>query len=144
MLLKMSAMRRTDKKYDELEQQPVGVDKKTQQEIKEQYRLQEQDNFIRKGYLLCLLLFLATGVGMVTAILEGTYKDAILAEQILITVFGTIYMILFIIMVCCYGVTQLRIALLLFISMFIGCVGGFMVAANLKVVISHLKDTQTN
>tara|TARA_B100000902_G_scaffold192059_2_gene183525 strand:- start:2924 stop:3343 length:420 start_codon:yes stop_codon:yes gene_type:complete len=138
------SVRRSDKKYDELEQQPVGVPKKTQQEIKENYRLQEQDNFIRKGYLLCLLLFLATGVGMITAILEGTYKDAILAEQILITVFGTIYMILFIIMVCCYGVTQLRIALLLFISMFIGCVGGFMVAANLKVVISHLKDTQAN
>jgi len=138
------SVRRSDKKYDELEQQPVGVPKKTQNEIKENYRLQEQDHFIRKGYLLCLLLFLATGVGMVTAILEGTYKDAILAEQILITVFGTVYMILFIIMVCCYGVTQLRIALLLFISMFIGCVGGFMVAANLKVVISHLNDTQKN
>ena len=138
------SVRRSDKKYYELEQQPVGVPKKTQNEIKENYRLQEQDHFIRKGYLLCLLLFLATGVGMVTAILEGTYKDAILAEQILITVFGTVYMILFIIMVCCYGVTQLRIALLLFISMFIGCVGGFMVAANLKVVISHLNDTQKN
>ena len=138
------SVRRSDKKYDELEQQPVGVPKKTQNEIKENYRLQEQDHFIRKGYLLCLLLFLATGVGMVTAILEGTYKDAILAEQILITVFGTVYMILFIIMVCCYGVTQLIIALLLFISMFIGCVGGFMVAANLKVVISHLNDTQKN
>ncbi len=138
------SVRRSDKKYDELEQQTIGVPKKTQQEIKENYRLQEQDHFIRKGYLLCLLLFLATGVGMVTAILEGTYKDAILAEQILITVFGTVYMILFIIMVCCYGVSQLRIALLLFISMFIGCVGGFMVAANLKVVISHLNDTQKN
>lgn len=138
------SVRRDNKKYDELEQQSVGVPKRTQHEIKESYRLQEQDNFIRKGYLLCLLLFLATGVGMVTAILEGTYKDAILAEQILITVFGTIYMILFIIMVCCYGVSQLRIALLLFISLFIGCVGGFMVAANLKVVISHLKDTNAN
>jgi len=137
------SVRRNDKKYDELEQQPVGVPKKTQQEIKENYRLQEQDNFIRKGYLLCLLLFLATGVAMITVILEGTYKDAILAEQILITVFGTVYMILFIIMVCCYGVSQLRIALLLFISMFIGCVGGFMVAANLKVVMSHLNDTKT-
>ena len=131
------SVRRNDKKYDELEQQPVGVPKKTQQEIKENYRLQEQDNFIRKGYLLCLLLFLATGVAMITVILEGTYKDAILAEQILITVFGTVYMILFIIMVCCYGVSQLRIALLLFISMFIGCVGGFMVAANLKVCLLY-------
>ena len=139
----MSVRRNNDKKYDELEQQPTGFSKRTENDIKEKYRLQDQDNFIRKGYLLCLLLFLATGVLMVTVILEGTYRDAVLAEQILITVFGTIYLILFIIMVCCYGVTQLRIALLLFISMFIGCVGGFMIAANLKVVMSHLQDTNS-
>jgi len=137
------SVQRKNKKYDELEQQPLGVPKKTQDEIKENYRLQEQDTFIRKGYLLCLLLFLAVGVGMCTAVLEGTYKEAILAEQILITVFGTIYIILFIIMICCFGVAQLRIAILLFISIFIGCVGGFMVAANLKIVISHLEDTKT-
>tara|TARA_A100001015_G_scaffold306165_1_gene400029 strand:+ start:811 stop:1227 length:417 start_codon:yes stop_codon:yes gene_type:complete len=136
------SVRRDNKKYDELEMQSTGVPKQTQNEIREAYRLQEQDNFIRKGYLLCLLLFLATGVGIVTAVLEGTYKDAIFAEQILVTVFGTIYMILFIIMVCCYTQSQLRIALLLFTSLFIGTVGGFMIAANLKVVISHLKDEQ--
>lgn len=135
----MSVRRSNDKKYDELEQQPTGASKR---DIEEKYRLEEQDTFIRKGYLLCLLLFLATGVLMVTVVLEGTYKDAVLAEQILITVFGTIYLILFIVMVCCYGVTQLRIALLLFVSMFIGCVGGFMIAANLKVVMSHLQDTK--
>ena len=135
----MSVRRSNDKKYDELEQQPTGASKR---DIEEKYRLEEQDTFIRKGYLLCPLLFLATGVLMVTVVLEGTYKDAVLAEQILITVFGTIYLILFIVMVCCYGVTQLRIALLLFVSMFIGCVGGFMIAANLKVVMSHLQDTK--
>lgn len=136
----MSIRRNEKKTYDELEQQPTGDSKKHTENIRESYRLQEQDQFIRKGYLLCLLLFLATGVGIVTSILEGTFRESILAEQILITVFGTIYLILFIIMVCCYGVQQLRIALLLFISMFIGCVGGFMIAANLKVVISHLQD----
>lgn len=139
----MSVRRSNDKKYDELEQQQFnGMSKRDETKIEERYRLQEQDSFIRKGYLLCLLLFLGTGVLMVTVVLEGTYKDAVLAEQILITVFGTIYLILFIIMVCCYGVTQLRIALLLFVSMFIGCVGGFMIAANLKVVMSHLQDTK--
>ena len=135
----MSVRRSNDKKYDEIEQQPTGASKR---DIEEKYRLEEQDTFIRKGYLLCLLLFLATGVLMVTVVLEGTYRDAVLAEQILITVFDTIYLILFIVMVCCYGVTQLRIALLLFVSMFIGCVGGFMIAANLKVVMSHLQDTK--
>ena len=133
------SVRRKDK-YDELEQQSVGYSKKEKDDITETYRLREQDNFIKKGYMLCLLLFLATGVLMITLILEGTYKESVLAEQILITVFGTIYLILFIILVCCYGVVQLRIALLLFVSMFIGTVAGFLVAANLKVVMSHLKE----
>ena len=134
------SVRRKDAKYDELEQQTIGYSKKEKDDITETYRLREQDNFIKKGYMLCLLLFLATGVLMITLILEGTYKESVLAEQILITVFGTIYLILFIILVCCYGVVQLRIALLLFVSMFIGTVGGFLIAANLKVVMSHLKE----
>lgn len=134
------SVRRKDAKYDELEQQSVGYSKKEKDDITETYRLREQDNFIKKGYMLCLLLFLGTGVLMITLILEGTYKESVLAEQILITVFGTIYLILFIILVCCYGVVQLRIALLLFVSLFIGSVGGFLIAANLKVVMSHLKE----
>ena len=81
----MSVRRNNDKKYDELEQQPTGASKKEEFEIKEHYRLQEQDNFIRKGYLLCLLLFLATGVLLITVVLEGTYRDSIIAEQILIS-----------------------------------------------------------
>ena len=134
------SVRRKDTKYEELEQQSIGYSKKEKDDITETYRLKEQDNFIKKGYMLCLLLFLGTGVLMITLILEGTYKESVLAEQILITVFGTIYLILFIILVCCYGVVQLRIALLLFVSLFIGSVGGFLIAANLKVVMSHLKE----
>jgi len=134
----MSVQKR--KGYDELEQQPLasGDSKKEREYIRENYRLQEQDNFIRKSYLLCILLFFATGVTMVTALLEGFYSETILAEEIMTTVFGTIYMVLFVTMVCCYSSTTLRIALLLFISTFIGCVGGFMISAHLKVVVKHL------
>lgn len=133
----MSVQKR--KQYDELEQQPLtGDSKKERENIRESYRLQEQDNFIRKSYLLCVLLFFATGVTMITALLEGVYAETILAEEILTTVFGTIYLVLFVTMVCCYSSTSLRIALLLFISTFIGCVGGFMISAHLKVVIKHL------
>ena len=80
---------------------------------------------------------------MTTAILEGTYADAILAETIMVTFFGTTWVLLFIVMVCCYGAPQIRIALLLFISMFIGTVAGFMIAANLKIVIKHMQDSNT-
>lgn len=134
----MSVQKR--KGYDELEQQPLasGDSKKEREFIRENYRLQEQDNFIRKSYLLCILLFFATGVIMVTALLEGVYSETILAEEIMTTVFGTIYLVLFVTMVCCYSSSTLRIALLLFISTFIGCVGGFMISAHLKVVVKHL------
>lgn len=135
----MSVQKR--KQYDELEQQPLEGDRKKEREfIKENYRLQEQDNFIKKSYLLCVLLFFATGVTMVTALLEGAYSETILAEEIMTTVFGTTYLILFITMICCYSSTTLRIALLLFISTFIGTVAGFMISAHLKVVIKHLND----
>ena len=123
---------------DDLE---LGTGEKKDNEKRMQFlKYQDQDAFIRKGYLLCLMLFLATGCIMITAVLEGAYKEVILAETIMVTVLGSIYIVLFVIMVCCYGATQLRIALLLFISFFIGVVGGFMVGVNLKVVVSHLRD----
>ena len=119
----------------------LGTGEKKDNEKRLQFfKYQDQDAFIRKGYLLCLMLFLATGCIMITAVLEGAYKEVILAETILVTVLGSIYIVLFVIMVCCYGATQLRIALLLFISFFIGVVGGFMVGVNLKVVVSHLQE----
>lgn len=119
----------------------LGTGEKKDNEKRMQFlKYQDQDAFIRKGYLLCLMLFLATGCIMITAVLEGAYKEVILAETIMVTVLGSIYIVLFVIMVCCYGATQLRIALLLFISFFIGVVGGFMVGVNLKVVVSHLRD----
>ena len=123
---------------DDLE---LGTGEKKDNEKRMQFlKYQDQDAFIRKGYLLCLMLFLATGCIMITAVLEGAYKEVILAETILVTVLGSIYIVLFVIMVCCYGATQLRIALLLFISFFIGVVGGFMIGVNLKVVVSHLQE----
>lgn len=133
------------KGYEEIEQgnASYGESKKDADSRLQLMHLREQEAFIKKGYLLCMLLFLATGVAMTTAILEGTYADAILAETIMVTFFGTTWVLLFIVMVCCYGATQIRIALLLFISMFIGTVGGFMMAANLKVVISHMQDLNT-
>ena len=134
------------KGYEEIEQGNVpsfGESKKNADARLQLMHLKEQESFIKKGYLLCMLLFLATGVAMTTAILEGTYADAILAETIMVTFFGTTWVLLFIVMVCCYGAPQIRIALLLFISMFIGTVAGFMIAANLKIVINHMQDSNT-
>lgn len=104
-------------------------------------RLEDQDNFIRKGYFLCLLLFLVSGVAMIAAVMQGAYKDVVLAETLMVSVLGTAYVVLFIVMICCYGSGQLRIAILLFVATFVGLVGGFMIGVNLKMVVSHLKDS---
>lgn len=77
---------------------------------------------------------------MVTAVLQGAYKEVVLAETIIVTVLGSIYIVLFIVMICCYGSGQLRIAILLFVAAFVGCVGGFLVGVNLKMVVAHLRD----
>ncbi len=104
-------------------------------------RLEDQDEFIRKGYFLCLILFLASGLAMLTAVVQGAYKDVVLAETVMVSVLGTAYVVLFVVMICCYGSGQLRIAILLFVATFVGLVGGFMIGVNLKMVVSHLKDS---
>ena len=47
----------------------------------------------------------------------------VLAENIMVTVFGTIYMVLLVIMCFCHRNETLRVAILLFVSGFIGVVG---------------------
>ena len=106
----------------------------------QRYIAQEQEMFVKKSYWLCLLLFIVVGVVMVAAVVGGMYKDVLLAESFMVSILGTIYWILFIIMLCCYGSPTLRIATLLFVSTFIGLVAVFMVGINLKMVVSHLKD----
>lgn len=101
----------------------------------------ETDVFVKKSYWLCLILFMVSGIAMVAAVISGAYKDVVLAETFIVSVFGTTYLVLFIIMICCYGNAQLRIATLLFVSTFIGLVAGFMIGVNLKMVVSHLKDS---
>ena len=100
----------------------------------------ETDVFVKKSYWLCLILFMVSGIAMVAAVISGAYKDVVLAETFIVSVLGTTYLVLFIIMICCYGNAQLRIATLLFVSTFIGLVAGFMIGVNLKMVVSHLKD----
>jgi len=119
---------------------PHTGDPKDAEKRLQKLRLEEQDQFIRRGYFVCLLLFLASGLVMVTAVLQGAYKEVVLAETIIVTVLGSIYIVLFIVMICCYGSGQLRIAILLFVAAFVGCVGGFLVGVNLKMVVAHLRD----
>lgn len=123
----------------DLERNYTG-DEKDNQKRYLHHQHKETDIFIKKSYWLCLILFLVSGIAMVSAVTAGVYKDVVLAETFIVSVLGTTYMVLFIIMICCYGNAQLRIATLLFVSTFIGVVAGFMIGVNLKMVVSHLKE----
>ncbi len=105
-----------------------------------QYRMKEQDRFISRSYWMCTTLFFITGIAMTVTLLQGAYKEVVLAENIMISVFGTVYMILFIVMCFCHKNESLRVAILLFITGFISLVAGFMIGVNLKTVVDHLKD----
>ena len=127
------------KKMDVESQRYTGDEKDhNKRYLMQQHR--ETDIFVKKSYWLCLILFLVSGIAMIAAIMTGIYKDVLLAETFIVSVLGTAYIVLFIIMICCYGNAQLRIATLLFVSTFIGVVAGFMIGVNLKMVVSHLKD----
>ena len=58
------------------------------------YRMNEQNKFITRSYWMCITLFFVTGIAMLSAVLQGAYKEVVLAENIMVTVFGTIYMVL--------------------------------------------------
>ena len=115
-------------------------DVKDNQKRMHRYKMQEQDKFISRSYYLCAALFTITGVAMVTAILQGVYKQMALAQTLMITVFGVCYMVVMMIMCFCRNNDTLRVPFLLFISFFIGMVSGFMVGVNLKMVVEHLQD----
>lgn len=106
------------------------------------FQMKEQNKFITRSYWMCITLFFVTGVAMLSAVLQGAYKEVVLAENIMVTVFGTIYMVLLVIMCFCHKNETLRVAILLFVSGFIGVIGGFMIGVNLKLVVEHLQDVE--
>lgn len=125
----------------DVESQHYTGDDKYDKKRYKMHQYTETENIVKKSYWLCLILFMVSGLVMVSAIITGAYKEVVLAETFIISVLGSGYIVLFIIMLCCYGNAQLRIATLLFVSTFIGLVSGFMIGVNLKMVVSHLKDT---
>ena len=58
----------------------------------------EVESFIRSSYYICILLFMLLGVGVAGTIFGGVYKHSPLTENILITIAGPIYLVLFLIL----------------------------------------------
>ena len=73
-------------------------------------------------------------------VLGGVYRNAPLTESILITVAGPVYLVLFLVLLCCSKHTILRMALVIVVSIFVSFISGFICGANLKIVATTLKD----
>lgn len=101
----------------------------------------EVESFIRSSYYICILLFMLLGVGVAGTIFGGVYKHSPLTENILITIAGPIYLVLFLILLCCGRQTILRVALVILITTFVAFMSGFLCGANLKIVAQTLKDS---
>lgn len=97
-------------------------------------------NFVNRSYSFCLFLFVALGIAVFTLLYIGIFEKSILAETFIISVIGTIYFILLVIMVVCGREQMLRSPLILFVSFFIGITIGFLVGVNLNQVLAHIDD----
>lgn len=104
------------------------------------HKADEIEGFIRSSYYICLVLFFMLGCSIAATVLGGVYKTAPLTESILITVAGPIYLVLFLVLLCCGRQPVLRIALVIVVTVFVSFMSGFICGANLKIVAKTLKD----
>jgi len=104
------------------------------------HKADEIEGFIRSSYYICLILFFMLGCSIAATVLGGVYKSAPLTESILITVAGPIYLVLFLVLLCCGRQPVLRIALVIVVTVFVSFMSGFICGANLKIVAKTLKD----
>lgn len=104
------------------------------------HKADELDTFIKRSYYLCIILFLCLGITIAGTVLGGVYRDSQLTETILLTVAGPVYMVLFLVLICCGRHTILRLALVIVVTAFVAFMSGFISGANLKIVAQTLKD----
>ena len=119
---------------DENDEEAQFLPRKYNKNNKEGYelmRLRDVQRFISKIYWLVILAFVCIGIAMAIVLNEGTFKDIFMAEALLTTVGVTVYVLLVAMLVMCHSHQEMRIALLLTLCFFTGCVSGFMGALHL-------------
>lgn len=104
------------------------------------HKADEIESFVRSAYFICIMLFFLLGCSIAGTVLGGVYKTSPLTESILITVAGPIYLVLFLVLLCCGRQPVLRIALVIIVTTFVAFMSGFICGANLKIVAKTLKD----
>jgi hypothetical protein len=102
-------------------------------------RLRDMERFIFKFYWMIILMFIAIGILMVTALSERSFEDIFMAESLLSTVGITTYCVLFLLLLMCHSHKEMRIVILLMLCWFVGVVAGFMLALHLLDVTIDIK-----
>jgi len=102
-------------------------------------RLRDMERFIFKFYWMVILLFVAIGVVIATVLSERSFEEIFMAESLLGSVGVTAYVVLFLLLLMCHSHKEMRIVILLGLCLFIGVIGGFLIALHLLNVTITLK-----
>ena len=84
----------------------------------------------------------AIGVIMVTVLSERSFEEIFMAESLLGSVGITAYVVLILLLLMCHSHKEMRIIILLGLCIFIGMVGGFLLALHLLNVTITLKKNE--
>ena len=94
-------------------------------------QLRNMERFISKFYWLLILSFLAVGIAMIVVLVDRSYADIVMAEQLMSTIGITAYVILFLLLLMCHSHREMRIIILLSLCFFTGTAVGFWSALNI-------------
>lgn len=106
----------------------VGCEKIKQSDVYDLMRLRDTQSFITKIYALVLLGFAAVGVVIGVVLSKGLYRDVFMAETLLVSVGVSSYIVLTLLLCTFRNHQEMRVMLLLTITLFIGLILGFVSA----------------
>ena len=112
---------------NDLESQ-VASEKIKQSDVYDLMRLRDTQSFITKIYALVLLGFAAVGVVIGVVLSKGLYRDVFMAEPLLVSVGVSSYIVLTLLLCTFRNHQEMRVMLLLTITLFIGLILGFVSA----------------
>jgi len=112
---------------NDLESQ-VTSEKIKQSDVYDLMRLRDTQSFITKIYALVLLGFAAVGVVIGVVLSKGLYRDVFMAETLLVSVGVSSYIVLTLLLCTFRNHQEMRVMLLLTITLFIGLILGFVSA----------------
>jgi len=112
---------------NDLESQ-VASEKIKQSDVYDLMRLRDTQSFITKIYALVLLGFAAVGVVIGVVLSKGLYRDVFMAETLLVSVGVSSYIVLTLLLCTFRNHQEMRVMLLLTITLFIGLILGFVSA----------------